>query len=216
MCCCLEHAIRISLLERLVTFPYPRTIWCHTPPEDATNAPLCRPLPVSYFPPPGERSPLPPVGAQGWQEARTPTAPTYNPWGRGAPQSNARNIVNRSHGTPLTSTSPPANPTNRNGARPSACMTSPQLLDTEADCMIPYRGSNQHHEPYCCSSAHVWCATWTSTTTSWRSKHPFGNVSHRTLVRVDCDVWIYPGFFAGWILQRRRQYRRHTYAIRVP
>lgn len=36
----------------VIVFPYPATAWCGIPPEDKTNKPLCRPLPVATKPPP--------------------------------------------------------------------------------------------------------------------------------------------------------------------
>jgi hypothetical protein len=38
--------------NRIIKNPYPATHWCAPPPEDRTNKPMCRPLPVASFPPP--------------------------------------------------------------------------------------------------------------------------------------------------------------------
>ncbi|EKM53677.1 uncharacterized protein PHACADRAFT_148424 [Phanerochaete carnosa HHB-10118-sp] len=72
-------------VNRLISYPYPETHWCAVPPEDATNEPLCRPLPVKDFqPPPKPVLHLPPVGAEGWQEARR-SATNGNARKNGAP-----------------------------------------------------------------------------------------------------------------------------------
>ena len=45
--------------------PYPTTHWCPVPPEDKTNKPFCRPLPVKVKPPP-PKAPAPVVGSSTW------------------------------------------------------------------------------------------------------------------------------------------------------
>ncbi|KAJ6493281.1 hypothetical protein C8R45DRAFT_989296 [Mycena sanguinolenta] len=62
----------------VIAHPYPATVWCPLPPEDKTNKPMCRPLPVSVKPPPATKSaPPPPVvpGSASWaqQKAAPPT-----------------------------------------------------------------------------------------------------------------------------------------------
>ncbi|KAG6897996.1 hypothetical protein C0992_007485 [Termitomyces sp. T32_za158] len=55
--------------------PYPPTYWCPTPPEDRTNKPLCRPLPVKSKPPPPKVvAPVP--GSAGWVSSKA--APAQN------------------------------------------------------------------------------------------------------------------------------------------
>ncbi|GLB37881.1 hypothetical protein LshimejAT787_0409320 [Lyophyllum shimeji] len=55
--------------------PYPTTYWCPTPPEDKTNKPLCRPLPVAVKPPPPKVVP-PVVGSENWVSAKGAAPPT--------------------------------------------------------------------------------------------------------------------------------------------
>lgn len=75
--------------KRTIQDPYPGTYWCPTPPEDRTNKPLCRPLPVKDKAPP-ERPAPPVVGSANWVSAKT--APSLNTprvlksaWGSGKP-----------------------------------------------------------------------------------------------------------------------------------
>ena len=49
--------------------PYPTTHWCPVPPEDKTNKPLCRPLPVKVKPPP-PKAPAPVVGSSTWVDTK--------------------------------------------------------------------------------------------------------------------------------------------------
>ena len=49
--------------------PYPTTHWCPVPPEDKTNKPLCRPLPVKVKPPP-PKAPAPVVGSSMWVDTK--------------------------------------------------------------------------------------------------------------------------------------------------
>ena len=55
--------------------PYPTTHWCPVPPEDKTNKPLCRPLPVKVKPPP-PKAPAPVVGSSTWVD--TKNGPSVN------------------------------------------------------------------------------------------------------------------------------------------
>ncbi|TCD69395.1 hypothetical protein EIP91_007742 [Steccherinum ochraceum] len=75
--------------NKIVKYPYPKSSYCATPPEDKTNAPLCRPLPVKSFPPPPPVR-LPPVGSPEWlklkeAEGKTPSMAAKGAWGKGAP-----------------------------------------------------------------------------------------------------------------------------------
>ncbi|EDR07679.1 uncharacterized protein LACBIDRAFT_298063 [Laccaria bicolor S238N-H82] len=56
--------------------PYPTTHWCPVPPEDKTNKPLCRHLPVKVKPPP-PKAPAPVVGSSTWVDTKNgPSANT--------------------------------------------------------------------------------------------------------------------------------------------
>ncbi|KAF9530366.1 hypothetical protein CPB83DRAFT_850784 [Crepidotus variabilis] len=46
-------------------YPYPETSYCQPPPEDKTNKPVCRPLPVEHKPPPPSVA-SPVVGSPAW------------------------------------------------------------------------------------------------------------------------------------------------------
>ncbi|THH27337.1 hypothetical protein EUX98_g6853 [Antrodiella citrinella] len=77
--------------NRIIIQPYPATSYCPTPPEDKTNAPLCRPLPVKSFPPPPPPR-QPPVGSPEWlkrkdEETKGVSAPAapHGAWGLGHP-----------------------------------------------------------------------------------------------------------------------------------
>ncbi|KAF8145766.1 hypothetical protein K438DRAFT_1991536 [Mycena galopus ATCC 62051] len=57
--------------------PYPPTVWCPLPPEDKTNKPMCRPLPVAVKAPPAPKAAPAPVvpGSATWvsQKSAPPT-----------------------------------------------------------------------------------------------------------------------------------------------
>jgi hypothetical protein len=48
----MKRPANLLIMRSVVKYPYPGTHWCPTPPEDKTNKPLCRPLPVAVKPPP--------------------------------------------------------------------------------------------------------------------------------------------------------------------
>ncbi|KAJ7648046.1 hypothetical protein FB45DRAFT_733077 [Roridomyces roridus] len=62
----------------IVQNPYPPTSWCPPPPEDRTNKPMCRPLPVAVKPPPPPKNAPAPVvpGSATWVSPKS--APSKN------------------------------------------------------------------------------------------------------------------------------------------
>ncbi|KAF7362683.1 hypothetical protein MVEN_00617600 [Mycena venus] len=67
-----------SPVNPVIMHPYPRTAWCPLPPEDRTNKPMCRPLPVSVHPPPPVKAGPAPVvpGSAAWISQKA--APSTN------------------------------------------------------------------------------------------------------------------------------------------
>ncbi|KAJ7119370.1 hypothetical protein C8R43DRAFT_1137074 [Mycena crocata] len=67
-----------SPVNPVIQNPYPTTSWCPLPPEDRTNKPMCRPLPVSVKPPPPPKAGPAPIvpGSATWASAKT--APSTN------------------------------------------------------------------------------------------------------------------------------------------
>ncbi|KAJ7073160.1 hypothetical protein C8F01DRAFT_1106317 [Mycena amicta] len=122
----------------VISHPYPPTQWCPLPPEDKTNKPMCRPLPVALKPPPQKASAPPPVvpGSSAWHNKKT-AEPTHTPailrgaWaakqagmGRGAAQPKTVKAI------PATSTAPWHNPTAPKGN--NVAVPLPPGLDTPA------------------------------------------------------------------------------------
>ncbi|KAL4071339.1 hypothetical protein V8B97DRAFT_1870991 [Scleroderma yunnanense] len=77
----------------LITYPYPTTHFCDVPVEDATNHPICRPLPGATKPPEPEviKAPKPVVGSVAWHTTKaTPATSGATPKStskqRGAPK----------------------------------------------------------------------------------------------------------------------------------
>ncbi|KAI0311919.1 hypothetical protein OF83DRAFT_1148721 [Amylostereum chailletii] len=65
--------------NHVIRYLYPETSYCDLPIEEKTANPLCRPLPVKYFPPPS-KAPAPPVGSAQWYDAKAKgTLPEYTP-----------------------------------------------------------------------------------------------------------------------------------------
>lgn len=69
-------------------YPYPRSHFCEVPPESPTSAPLCRPLPVEYWPrvlPKVEAQAAAPVpGSVEWLKAKEPDAiMSKSAWAKG-------------------------------------------------------------------------------------------------------------------------------------
>ncbi|KAF7304433.1 hypothetical protein HMN09_00845500 [Mycena chlorophos] len=98
----------------VISNPYPVTRWCPLPPEDKTNKPMCRPLPVALKPPPPTAAPPPPVvpGSSAWHDKKTAPpsdAPTIlkGAWATKQASIQAKTAKN----IPATSTAPWHNPT---------------------------------------------------------------------------------------------------------
>ncbi|KAF7311470.1 Glycoside hydrolase family 79 protein [Mycena kentingensis (nom. inval.)] len=100
--------------NRVMSYPYPPTQWCPLPPEDKTNKPMCRPLPVSLKPPPTTTNAPPPIipGSSAWHTNKV-APPTNTPAAlRGAwAAKQAANQPKTAKAIPVSSTAPWHNPT---------------------------------------------------------------------------------------------------------
>ncbi|KAJ7214993.1 hypothetical protein GGX14DRAFT_443565 [Mycena pura] len=95
----------------VIRHPYPPTLWCPLPPEDRTNKPMCRPLPVSVkAPPPPAAAPAPVVpGSANWvsQKGAPPKNTPAALRGAWAQRSSAAHVAPKTvKSIPATSTAP--------------------------------------------------------------------------------------------------------------
>ncbi|KAF7301440.1 hypothetical protein MIND_00709300 [Mycena indigotica] len=106
----------------VMAYPYPPTKWCPLPPEDKTNKPMCRPLPVSLKPPPQASAPPPPPigtllalsllpGSAAWHDKKTAPTPNSPAILRGAWAAKQIAIQKTAKNIPSTSTAPWHKPT---------------------------------------------------------------------------------------------------------
>ncbi|KAJ7152826.1 hypothetical protein C8R46DRAFT_1120376 [Mycena filopes] len=91
-------------LNRVIQHPYPQTSWCPLPPEDRTNKPMCRPLPVSVKPPPPPKAAAAPIvpGSATWVNQKD-APPTNTPAAlRGAWAASAKASVKNANASNIT------------------------------------------------------------------------------------------------------------------
>ncbi|KAJ3536743.1 hypothetical protein NM688_g6795 [Phlebia brevispora] len=83
-----------TLRNGKIVYPYPVTKFCNVPPENPTSEPLCRPLPVQYWPRPmpsvevQQTAPVP--GSLEWQKAKQEAKKATtrkSAWAKGPPAS---------------------------------------------------------------------------------------------------------------------------------
>ncbi|KAF7349447.1 hypothetical protein MSAN_01734700 [Mycena sanguinolenta] len=68
-------------VDSVIVHPYPPAVWCPLPPEDQTNKPMCRPLPVRIKPPPAPArvsAPTAVPGSASWVQKKA-APPTNTP-----------------------------------------------------------------------------------------------------------------------------------------
>ncbi|KAJ7142213.1 hypothetical protein C8R44DRAFT_657986 [Mycena epipterygia] len=128
-----------SPMNPIIQNPYPPTSWCPLPPEDRTNKPMCRPLPVSVKPPPPPKA------------APAPVVPGSATWvtSKGAPSKNTPQAMRGAWATATRGGAAAANATTRNAkpkgvpisAAPWHTATAPKSSNTVPVSATPASGT---------------------------------------------------------------------------